>query len=201
MLNDSSTVGTIMTSKNLMEIFSTITVRHVPADVDAALTAQAKAAGRSKSDFVQELLCATFGDLIGNYIRTSPLVDLMDRELAKLTGAELEAGVFEAGMTLRDHREFCDALGILDADEVHGIMMNGIPYLDVRAGQLKGVMQLPPGASLYAALMAEAARQGVKALKRIHKVPFHTMPLDDFMDAADEFRRAMRLPLIEWNEI
>ncbi|MGN9457776.1 hypothetical protein ACTMQA_27260 [Klebsiella variicola] len=45
----------------------TLTVRHLPADVDAAITAQAKAAGRSKSDFIQEFLSASFGDIIGNF--------------------------------------------------------------------------------------------------------------------------------------
>jgi hypothetical protein len=56
-------------SKDLSELFNTITVRNVPADVDEAITRQAKAAGKSKSDFVQEFLTATFGDLIGNFIR------------------------------------------------------------------------------------------------------------------------------------
>ena len=39
-------------SKDLSELFNTITVRNVPADVDEAITRQAKAAGKSKSDFV-----------------------------------------------------------------------------------------------------------------------------------------------------
>ena len=67
----------------------TLTVRHLPADVDAAITAQAKAAGRSKSDFIQEFLSASFGDIIGNFSRSSELVALMDRELSGVTGLPL----------------------------------------------------------------------------------------------------------------
>jgi hypothetical protein len=33
---------------------------------------------------VQEFLTATFGDLIGNFIRTSELVALMDQEMARM---------------------------------------------------------------------------------------------------------------------
>lgn len=63
-----------------------ITVRNVPHEVDAAITEQTKLAGESKSDYVQEFLTAHFGDLIGNFIRTSELVALMDREMARMAG-------------------------------------------------------------------------------------------------------------------
>lgn len=67
-------------SKDLSELFNTITVRNVPADVDEAIMRQAEAADKSKSDFVQEFLTATFGGLIGNFIRTSELVALINMQ-------------------------------------------------------------------------------------------------------------------------
>jgi len=68
-----------------------LTVRNVPAEVDTAIVLQARALGRSKSELVQELLSATFGDPIDNFIRTSELVALMDREMEKVTGLPLSA--------------------------------------------------------------------------------------------------------------
>lgn len=59
-----------------------LTIRNVPATVDETIASQARAHGCSKSEFVQELLTATFEDPIGNFIRTSELVALMDREMA-----------------------------------------------------------------------------------------------------------------------
>lgn len=67
-------------SKDLSELFNTITVRNVPTDVDEAITRQAEAADKSKSDFVQEFLTVTFGDLIGNFNRTSELVALINMQ-------------------------------------------------------------------------------------------------------------------------
>jgi plasmid stability protein len=98
-------------SKDLSELFNTITVRNVPADVDEAITRQAKAAGKSKSDFVQEFLTATFGDLIGNFIRTSELVALMDLEMARMAGTVLSEHVYDLEMTQAGHREFCRISG------------------------------------------------------------------------------------------
>jgi hypothetical protein len=42
-------------SKDLSELFNTITVRNVPADVDEAITRQAKAAGNQRV-----ILCRSF---------------------------------------------------------------------------------------------------------------------------------------------
>ncbi|EPD7454714.1 hypothetical protein ACSHJO_004944 [Escherichia coli] len=52
----------------------TLTVRNVPSDVDAMITMQARIAGKSKSDFLNAFLTLSFGDLLGNFIRTSELV-------------------------------------------------------------------------------------------------------------------------------
>lgn len=68
---------------------STLKVRNIPANVDAAITAQAKAAGKTNSDFIQGFLTLTFGDIVGNFSRTSELVALMDRELSGATGLPL----------------------------------------------------------------------------------------------------------------
>jgi plasmid stability protein len=84
----------------------TLTVRHLPADVDAAIAAQAKAAGRSKSDFIQEVLSASFGDIIGNF-RAAALVALMDQELSGVTGLPLTENWYDAGRTLAENREYC----------------------------------------------------------------------------------------------
>jgi hypothetical protein len=132
-------------SKDLSELFNTITVRNVPADVDEAITRQAKAAGKSKSDFVQEFLTATFGDLIGNFIRTSELVALMDLEMARMAGTVLSEHVYDLEMTQAGHREFCRILGINSNDDLQRIMLAGMPYLQIRAGQLKGTDSLARG--------------------------------------------------------
>ncbi|MFH7099099.1 hypothetical protein ACHWI2_42200, partial [Klebsiella pneumoniae] len=66
-----------------------MTLRKIPSDVDAAITEQARLTGKSKNDLVLELLTATFGDLLGNFVRTSELVALMDKEVARLTEREI----------------------------------------------------------------------------------------------------------------
>lgn len=173
---------------------STITVRNVPHEVDAAITAQAKLAGKSKSDYVQEFLAATFGDLIGNFIRTSELVALMDREMARMMDATLSENRFDAGETLAGHREFCRILGILSETDLQRIMMAGVPLLSVRARQLQGLTRLSQGASLYAALLAEAATRDEKTQLVLYRSLFHMMEEDHFLRETGEFRAAMRLP-------
>lgn len=105
----------------------TLTVRHLPADVDAAIAAQAKAAGRSKSDFIQEVLSASFGDIIGNFSRSSELVALMDRELSGVTGLPLTENWYDAGRTLAENREYCQLLNIRSDTDLQRIMMAGVP--------------------------------------------------------------------------
>ncbi|WP_426449593.1 hypothetical protein [Siccibacter colletis] len=175
----------------------TLTVRNIPAAVDEAITEQAKRAGRSKSDYLQEFLVATFDDLIGNFIRTSELVALMDREMARMMDAELTESPYDTGLTLDGHREFCRILGILSYADLQRIMMAGVPHLSVRARQLEGLTRLSQGASLYAALLAEAATRDEKTLLTLHRSLFHIMDEEHFMREAGEFRAAMRLPPLE----
>lgn len=172
----------------------TLTVRSIPAEVDLAITDQAKLAGRSKSDYLQEFLVATFGDLIGNFIRTSELVTLMDREMARMMGTELKENTYNTGLTLDGHREFCRVLGILSEAELQRIMMGGVPYLSIRAQQLQGAPHLSRGASLYAALLAEAATRDEKTQLALYRSLFHMMNEEHFMRELAEFRTAMRLP-------
>lgn len=175
----------------------TLTVRNIPSAVDEAITEQARKAGRSKSDFLQEFLVATFGDLIGNFIRTSELVALMDREMARMMDAELRESPYDAGLTLDGHREFCRILGILSEADLQRIMMAGVPHLSVRAQQLEGLTRLSQGASLYAALLAEAATRDEKTLLSLYRSQFHMMSEEGFLEEAEEFRAAMRLPPLE----
>lgn len=175
----------------------TLTVRNIPSAVDEAITEQARKAGRSKSDFLQEFLVATFGDLIGNFIRTSELVALMDREMARMMDAELRESPYDAGLTLDGHREFCRILGILSEADLQRIMMAGVPHLSARARQLEGLTRLSQGASLYAALLAEAATRDEKTLLSLYRSQFHMMSEEGFLEEAEEFRAAMRLPPLE----
>ena len=175
----------------------TLTVRNIPSAVDEAITEQARKAGRSKSDFRQEFMVATFGDLIGNFIRTSELVALMDREMARMMDADLRESPYDAGLTLDGHREFCRILGILSEADLQRIMMAGVPHLSVRARQLEGLTRLSQGASLYAALLAEAATRDEKTLLTLYRSQFHMMSEEGFLEEAEEFRAAMRLPPLE----
>lgn len=184
-------------SKDLRAMFGTLTVRNIPPDVDMAITEQAKAAGKSKSDFIQGFLTATFGDLIGNYIRSSQLVRLMDSEMSRMMEAEIVENLYDAGMTLEGHRQFERILGILDSSDVHEIMKAGVPYLGIRAKQLKGIKSLGPGASLYAALLVEAAKRDYECLYDMHQTLFFMQDEEQFLNMINEFRKELRLPLIQ----
>lgn len=188
-------------SKDLSELYNTITVRNVPADVDEAITRQAKAAGKSKSDFVQEFLTATFGDLIGNFIRTSELVALMDLEMARMAGTVLSEHVYDLEMTQAGHREFCRILGINSNDDLQRIMLAGMPYLQIRAGQLKGTDSLAKGNSLYAALLANAASRDEETVLALHRSLFNMIPEGTFQEMINELRKAMRMDAFEWSLI
>ena len=76
---------------------------------------------------------ATFGNFIGNFIRTSELVALMDREMACMMDALLSENRFDAGETLAGHHEYCHILGILSDADLQRIMMAGVAHLSVRA--------------------------------------------------------------------
>src|SRR5471030_555144 len=147
-----------------------LTIRNVPADVDEAIASQARSYGRSKSEFVQELLTATFGDPIGNFIRSSELVALMDRELARVTGQTLSGAWTDGGMTLPESREFCRLLGILNSDDLQRIMMAAVPWLHLRARQHDAdIPLLPQGVSLRYALFIEAAGLDYQTLTAVRR--------------------------------
>lgn len=177
---------------------STITVRNVPHEVDVAITEQAKLAGKSKSDYVQEFLTAHFGDLIGNFIRTSELVALMDREMARMAGTELSDNLYDLAMTQTGHREFCRILGIKSEEDLQRMMLFGMPLLEVRAKQLKGVKYLARGNSLYAAMLASAVSRDEDTAMALHRSLFSLMPEESFQAMADELRGAMRMKPFDW---
>lgn len=103
----------------------TLTVRNIPAEVDLAITQQAKLAGRSKSDYLQEFLMAMFGDLIGNVIRTGELVALMDREMAHRTDAMLSKNRFDAGATRRFGLKWWDNPRLACSNRIQGTRFYG----------------------------------------------------------------------------
>ncbi|HIE1345166.1 TPA: FitA-like ribbon-helix-helix domain-containing protein [Serratia marcescens] len=177
---------------------ATITVRNIPTDVDDAISRQAKAAGRSKSDFVQEFLSATFGDLIGNFIRTSELVALMDKEVARIMDCTLSTGWFEHGVSPATNREYCRLLGILNEAELQRIMMASVPFLEVRARQLQeGIPLVPHGVSLRFALFIEAASRDLPTLLRFHRALYYIMDEKHFLAEIAEIREARRLLPLE----
>ncbi|TCV91213.1 hypothetical protein [Biostraticola tofi] len=175
-----------------------ITVRNVPSEVDDAITLQAKAAGKSKSDFVQEFLSATFGDLIGNFCRTSALVALMDNELAKVTGYPLTTQWYDSAMTLAGNREHCRILGIRNEDDLQQIMMANVPYLALRARQLDGgIPMLPYGISLTCALFADAAGRDLKTLRRFYRGLYFFTEESRFWAEIGALREAKHLAPLE----
>ncbi|TCV91215.1 hypothetical protein [Biostraticola tofi] len=176
----------------------TLTVRNVPAAVDDAITLQAKVAGKSKSDFVQEFLSATFGDLIGNFIRTSALVALMDNELAKVTGYPLTAQWYDSAMTLAGNREHCRILGIRNEDDLQQILMANVPYLAQRARQLEGdIPLLPHGISLTYALFADAAGRDLKTLRLFYRGLYYFTEESCFWAEIGALREAKKLAPLE----
>ncbi|WJV54891.1 hypothetical protein PCO85_05540 [Prodigiosinella aquatilis] len=181
-------------SKDLSELFNTITVRNVRTDVDEAITRQAKAAGKSKSDFVQELLTATFGDLIGNFVRTSELVKLMDKEVEKLTGARLNEHWFQWQLPV-ENQQYCRILGISSEEQLQQILMDGMAreLLTLRAEVYRNADVIPHGISLYFALFTEAARRGTPPLLReFHRTLFWWISEKQFFDEINTMRKAMR---------
>lgn len=115
----------------------TLTVRNVPSDVDAMITMQARIAGKSKSDFLNAFLTLSFGDLLGNFIRTSELVMLMDKEIARFAGRELTAQWFESELTPAYNRIYCRLLNLENEEDIKKMMMSNIPYLEQRTRQIR----------------------------------------------------------------
>ena len=175
----------------------TLTVRNVPLDVDTEITEQAKAAGKSKSDFVKEFLSASFGDLIGNFMRSNGLVALMDQDVAKMINARLSDHWFDSAQTLAENRIWCRLLGIHKQEDLQRIMRDGVPLLELRAEQLRDVTHLPHGTSLAFALFIEAARRDLATLIKVHKSLFFLQKEESFLAMVDQIREALRLPPTE----
>lgn len=175
----------------------TLTVRNVPLEVDIEITEQAKAAGKSKSDFLREYLTACFGDLIGNFMRSSGLVALMDKDVAGMMNAGLADYWYDSAQTLSENRIWCRLLGIYKQEDLQRIMRDGVPLLELRAKQLHDVTHIPHGTSLSFALFIEAARRDLATLIKVHQSFFFLQPEKDFLDMVDEIRDALRLPRTE----
>lgn len=189
------------TAKSKTPGLATLTVRHLPADVDAAITAQAKAAGTSKSDYIQAFLSASFGDLIGNFTRSSELVALMDRELSQVTGLPLTDNWYDAGHTLAENREYCRLLQISSEGDLQRILMAAVPWLTLRVQQLDtGIPLLPRGISLTCALFIEAAGRELADLFVFRRHLFWFMDEAQFRADVDTLRQARLLPPLPWPE-
>lgn len=189
------------TAKSNTPALATLTVRDLPADVDAAITAQAKAAGKSKSDFIQAYLSVSFGDLIGNFSRCSGLVAQMDRELASATGLPLTYNWYDAGHTLMENREYCHLLHIQSEGDLQRILMAATPLLTMRVQQLDtDIPLLPRGISLTCALFIEAAGRELADLLVFRRRLFWFMNEEQFRADVDAIRQARLLPPLLWPE-
>ncbi|EKY3225785.1 hypothetical protein RBA45_004059 [Cronobacter dublinensis] len=175
----------------------TLTVRNMPIDVDIEITEQARAAGKSKSDFVKEFLSASFGDLIGNFMRGNGLVALMDKDVAKMMNAGLADYWYDSAQTLAENRAWCRLLGIYKEEDLQQIMRNGVPLLELRAAQLPDITHIPHGTSLAFALFIEAARRDLPTLIKVHNELFFLQKEEDFLSMVDQIREALRLPRLE----
>ncbi|MEA4758384.1 hypothetical protein VBQ76_24835 [Klebsiella pneumoniae] len=169
----------------------------MPLDVDIEITEQARAAGKSKSDFVKEFLSASFGDLIGNFMRGNSLVALMDKDVAGMMGAALSDYWYDSAQTLAENRTWCRLLGIYKQEDLQTIMRKGVPLLELRASQLPDITHIPHGSSLAFALFIEAARRDLPTLMEVHKQLFFLQKEGDFLDMVDQIRDALRLPPTE----
>lgn len=172
----------------------TLTVRNVSLAIDIEIAEQAKTAGKSKGDFLREFLTASFGDLIGNFMRSNGLVALMDRDVAQMMNARLADYWFDAAQTLAENRAWCRLLGIHKEEDLQSIMRDGVPLLEMRAKQLSDVTHIPNGSSLAFALFAEAARRDLSTLLKVHRSLFFLQKQEDFLLMINEIRQAQRLP-------
>ena len=175
----------------------TLTVRNVSLAIDIEIAEQAKTAGKSKGDFLREFLTASFGDLIGNFMRSNGLVALMDKDVARMMSAGLADYWYDAAQTLAENRAWCRLLGIYKEEDLQRIMRDGVPLLEIRAKQLSDVTHIPNGSSLSFALFAEASRRELSTLLQVHQTLFFLQKREDFLDMVDQMREAQRLPLLQ----
>lgn len=181
--------------KFLEEANRVMTLRKIPADVDAAITEQARLMGKSKNDLVLELLTATFGDLLGNFVRTSELVALMDREVARLTDRDIMSQSFESDLVPLYNREYCRVLALNNEDDLKRVMMANIPYLELRSKQLRFnlVPFLPKGISMTMALFCEVAGRDGLTIAQFYTSLWFILEQDQYYREINEIRAAKSL--------
>lgn len=191
-------VGAVMgkfIDKVMDEASRAMTLRKIPADIDAAITDQARLTGKSKNDLVLELLTSTFGDLLGNFVRSSELVALMDKEVARLTDREMMSQNFESNLTPIYNREYCRILALKNEDDLKRVMMNNIPYLELRSKQLRFGMVpfLPKGISLTMALFCEVAGRDGLTIEQFYTSLWFVVEREQYYREINEIRAAKSL--------
>lgn len=181
--------------KVMDEASKAITLRKIPADIDTAITEQASLTGKSKNDLVLELLTSTFGDLLGNFVRSSELVALMDKEVARMTDRELILPSFESNLTPIYNREYCRILALKNEDDLKRVLMNNIPYLELRSKQLRFGMVpfLPKGISLIMALFCEVAGRDGLTIAQFYTSLWFVVEREQYYRAINEIRAVKSL--------
>ncbi|MBT0722508.1 hypothetical protein HGT70_14650 [Rosenbergiella collisarenosi] len=172
-----------------------ITVRNVPRDVDDIITTQANELGKSKSDFIKELLIREFQDLINNYSRTSSLVSLMDKELEKMSGVKVAEHWYEDDMITATNLKYRTLLKLDSVDDLQKIMMKNMPYLQFRAGQILNSQfsYIPRGLSLTFSLFNEIASRDSNIINTAYRKIFYWRDEDIFYINVDSIRAEMKL--------
>jgi len=178
---------------------ATLTVRNIPLDVDAMITVQASIAGKSKSDFLKELLTQEFQDLIKNFSRTSPLVSLMDEELGKQFGIKVAEHWFENDMITGNNLKYKALLKLTTHDDLQQLMMRNMPYLHLRASQVlhSQFAYVPRGLSLTFSLFNEIAGRDAKLIDRVFHEVFYPVGAEKFYADINAIRAEKKLEPVD----
>ncbi|AOP89324.1 hypothetical protein L6E03_21835 [Enterobacter kobei] len=178
---------------------ATLTVRNIPLDVDAMITVQASIAGKSKSDFLKELLTQEFQDLIKNFSRTSSLVSLMDEELGKQFGVKVAKHWFENDMITGNNLKYKALLKLTTHDDLQQLMMKNMPYLHLRASQVlhSQFAHIPRGLSLTFSLFNEIAGRDAKLIDRVFHEIFYPVGAEKFYADINAIRAEKKLEPVD----
>ncbi|EOX3826320.1 Uncharacterised protein [Enterobacter cloacae] len=178
---------------------ATLTVRNIPLDVDAMITVQASIAGKSKSDFLKELLTQEFEDLIKNFSRTSPLVSLMDEELGRQYGVKVADHWFENEMITASNHRYRMLLKLGTHDDLQQVMMRNMPWLHLRASQVlhSHFAYIPRGLSLTFSLFNEIASRDAGTINRVFGEIFYLAGAEKFYSDINAIRAAMKLEPVD----
>ncbi|UYU06698.1 hypothetical protein OHY99_25345 (plasmid) [Serratia marcescens] len=181
---------------------ATLTVRNIPNDVDDMITKQARSAGKSKSDFLKELLTAEFQDLLKNFSRTSSLVSLMDEELGKPFGVNVAKHWYENDMIAVTNLKYKAVLKLTTPDDLQQIMMKNMPYLQLRANQVlhSGFAYIPRGLSLTFSLFNEIAGRDESTIHKAFSEIFYLIGAEKFYSDINDIRSAMKLEPVETHD-